>query len=84
MPMRSATDQFEYAVLAEQQVFRFDVPVNDVVRVDEVECLEELEENLLDIQCLQSLRVFLQLLQDGFLYVLEHEVELAILPEHFQ
>ena len=52
--------------------------------MDEVECLEQLEEDLLDVQCLQPLRVFLQLLQDGFLYVLEHEVKFAILPKHFQ
>jgi len=46
--------------------------------------LEQLKENLLDLRLIQSLRVLLQLLEDGSLDVLEHEVELAAQSEHLE
>ena len=59
-------------------------PVNDIVRVNELERLDELEEDFPHLGAVESLRVLLQLLEDGPLHVLEHEIELAAQAKHLE
>ena len=81
-PREAEVAQLEHAVLGHQQVLRLDVAVDDVVGVDELKRLEQLVEALLDVQLLHPVRVGLQVLQNGALHVLEHQVQLAVVPEH--
>jgi len=59
-------------------------PVNDIVRVNELERLDELEENFPDLGAVESLRVLLQLLEDGPLHVLEHQIKLPAQAKHHE
>jgi len=60
------------------------VPVYDIVRVNELQRLEQLEENFPHLCAVESLRVLLQLLEDGPLHVLEHQIKLPAQAKHLE
>jgi hypothetical protein len=59
------------AIFANQQVFRFNVAMNDVVRVQKVVCLQDLVNDFLNLVDMKSTRRKLQLFKERFFDVVK-------------
>lgn len=70
------------AIFANQQVFRFNVAVDDVVRVQKVVRLQDLVNDFLNLVELKATRRELQLFKERFLDVVKDQKQLTIFAEY--